>query len=121
MPTYYSYVARLDSPGFFWNDIPDDRYRFGNTPRPIILPTEDGGLGLAPEFIDDWSKKAGLHAQQIDWGAWGMALRKSDLKTIWNSYKEYAPWKKGYWLSVWNQIELLPDDQDYILVVMEMP
>jgi hypothetical protein len=93
MPTYYSYIARLDTPGFFWNDIPDEKYRLGNTPGSQIIPQDYGDLGYSPGYIGYWSKKAGFEGKQIDWGAWGMVLRKSELD----------------------------DDQTYILVVAENP
>lgn len=43
MPSYFSYVGKLDSPDFFWNDIPDAKFRVGNTPH-RILPADYGDL-----------------------------------------------------------------------------
>jgi hypothetical protein len=127
MPSYFSYIAKFDSPDFFWNDIPDDKYRTGNTPGPVIIPQgypDPSGLGFAPGIVSHWTETGGLEGKQIDWGAWGMIVRKSDLEAIWKEQKDpkERPWQdEKEWLDVWNQIEKLEDDQKYVLVVAENP
>jgi hypothetical protein len=122
MPGYFSYIGPLDSPGFFWNDIPDEKFRTGNTPNKIIPAGFSFGLGFAPGVLDQWNKKAGLEVKQIDWGAWGMIVRKSDIETIWKSEKNGRPWlNEKEWLDIWRQIGTLQDDQKYVLVVAEEP
>ena len=123
MASYFSYVGRLDSPGFFWDDIPDVQFRLGNTPA-RIMPTEWGGLGFAPGLINRWTKEHGLNGKQIDWGAWGMIVRKSDMEAIWKEQKDpkQRPWQdEKEWQSIWEQIEKLQDDGTYVLVVAENP
>jgi len=119
MPAYYSYIAKLDSPGFFWNDITESAFRLGNTPRPRIIPQAYGTLGYSPAFIDHLTKDGRFQGKQIDWGAWGVLLAKSDLQTLWQTNKDKHPWSKESWLEIWNQIETLDDRQTYILVVAE--
>jgi hypothetical protein len=122
MPSYFSYIAKLDSPGFFWNDPPDEKFRHGNTPEKIIPQGFSLGLGFAPGVVDYWVKKTGLEGKQIDWGAWGMIVRKTDLEMIWKTEKEDRRWlDEKEWLKIWNEIELLQDDEKYLLVVAENP
>ena len=120
MPRYFSYIGKLNSPNFFWNDIPDANFRSGNTPNRIIPKEFSLGLGFAPGVVDYWVKKGGLEGKQIDWAGWGLKVRKSDIVEIWE-------WKKAgergiddkEWLDVSNEIQTLQDDETYVLVVME--
>jgi len=123
MPGYFSYLGKLDSPGFFWKEIPDANFGTGNTPDRII-PKEWDGLGFAPGLINSWTKEHGLDGMQIDWGAWGMIVRKSDIEAIWKEQKDpnERPWQdEKKWQSIWEQIETLQDDETYVLVVAENP
>jgi hypothetical protein len=117
MPGYFSYIGRLDSPGFFWTDIPDAEFRSGNTPNRIIPAGFSLGLGFAPETITEWGKKQGFEGKQLDWGGWGMIMSKSNLETLWNTQKKGTDEKE--WLGIWNEIEALPDGDKYVLVVAE--
>ncbi|MGO8818546.1 MAG: hypothetical protein ACLQVG_28210 [Terriglobia bacterium] len=61
-----------------------------------------------------------MEVKQIDWGAWGMIVRKTYLEMIWKTEKEDRRWQdEKEWLEVWNEIGMLRDDQKYILVVAE--
>ncbi len=120
MPRFFSYIGKLDSPGFFWNDIPDAKFRMGNTPQRIVPAQFSLGLGFGPEALDYWAKQSGLEGQQIDWAAWGLIVRKSDLEKIWKWKKENERWHdEKEWLGFWNEIEALSDDEKYVLVVAE--
>jgi len=118
MPSYTSYIGRLRSPDFFWDDIPDSKFRLGNSPAKVI-PEQYGNLGYSPLFIEQWSKEHGLEAKQIDWGGWGMEATKADLQLIWNDNRDYLPWGKDTWQTISEQIGKLSDDQKYVLVVIE--
>ena len=117
MPRYFSYIGRLDSPDFFWSDIPDDKFRRGNTPKRIIPVGFSLGLGFAPETVTEWGEKQGFEGKQLDWGGWGMIMSKADLEVLWNTQKDRDEEKS--WLGVWNEIQALPDGDKYVLVVME--
>jgi hypothetical protein len=122
MPGYFSYIAKLDSPGFSWDETPSDRFPSGNTPGPVIIPAGFSlGLGFAPEAIDHWVKKNGWEGKQLDWGAWGVIVRKADIEAIWKVEKEKRWTDQQEWLKIWDQIEMLDDDQRYVLVVAENP
>ncbi len=121
MPTYFSYIGKLDSPGFFWNDIPEEAGRTGNTPDKIIPKDFSLGLGFAPEAIDYWVKQNGWEGKQLDWGAWGVIVSKGDLEAIWKREKEKKKWTDKEWLEIWEQIEMLEDGPKYVLVVAENP
>ena len=121
MPGYFSYIGKLDSPGFFWNDIPEEAGRTGNTPDKIIPQDFSLGLGFAPEAIDYWMETNGWEGKQLDWGAWGVIVGKADLEAIWKRQKETKLWTEKEWLGIWEQIEMLEEDQKYVLVVAENP
>src|SRR3984957_16738550 len=121
MPSYFSYIGKLDSPGFFWNDIPEEAGRTGNTPDKIIPRDFSLGLGFAPEAIDYWVKEKGWEGKQLDWGAGGGIVGKADLEGIWKRQKDKKLWTEKEWLEIWEQIEILADDQKYVLVVTENP
>jgi hypothetical protein len=42
---------------------------------------------------------------------------KADLETIWKTQKKNTEEKE--WLGIWEEIEMLQDDQKYVLVVAE--
>jgi hypothetical protein len=121
MPTYFSYIGKLDSPGFFWNDIPEEAGRTGNTPNRIIPREFSLGLGFAPEAVEYWVKKYRWEGKQLDWGAWGVIVGKADLEAIWKKRKEMKLWTDQEWLEIWEQIEALEDGPKYVLVVAESP
>jgi hypothetical protein len=123
MPGYFSYVAKFDSPGFFWDNIPDENFRTGNTPGPRIIPAEfSEGLGFAPGVVDYWAKKSGLQGKQLDWGGWGIIVSKADMEMIWKTEETDRRWlDEKEWLDIWNQIEKLDDGEKYVLVVAENP
>lgn len=94
----------------------------GQYAGPVIIP--DGfslGLGFAPEAIDHWVKNNGWEGKQLDWGAWGVIVRKTDIEAIWKVEKEKRSTDQKEWLKIWEQIERLDDDQKYVLVVAENP
>lgn len=119
MPSYFSYIGELNSPEFFWNDIPDDKFKLGNTPERIVPKGFSISLGLAPEMVSHWSKKAGLEGKQLDWGAWGMMVRKSDLESIWKEAREQGLQDQNEWQKFWEEIEALQDGEMYVLVIGE--
>jgi hypothetical protein len=121
MPSYFSYIGRLDSPDFLWNDIPDDKFRTGNTPDRIIPKDFSLGIGFAPEAIDHWVKKNGWDGKQVDWGAWAVIVDKTDLEAIWKVEKEKRFTDEKEWLKIWEQIGMLEDGPKYVLVVAENP
>jgi hypothetical protein len=120
MPSYFSYIGKLNSPGFFWNDIPPEA-NSGNTPARIIPKEFSLGLGFAPGIVSYWSEKAGLEGKQLDWGAWGLLARKSDLEAIWKEAKEERWQDQKEWQKFWEEIQALPDGETYVLVVAENP
>jgi hypothetical protein len=88
----------------------------------VIIPAGFSlGLGFAPEAIDHWANKHGWEAKQLDWGAWGVIVRKADIEAIWKVEKEKRWTDQKEWLKIWEQIEMLEDDQKYVLVVAENP
>jgi hypothetical protein len=120
MPRYFSYVGKLDDPEFSWNDIPDARFRTGNTPARIVPVGFSLGLGFGPGVVDYWVKEKGFEGKQIDWAAWGLIVRKSDLESIWNWKKDSERWHdEKEWVEFRNEIQALPDDGTYVLVVAE--
>jgi hypothetical protein len=123
--SYFSYIGKLNSPNFFWDDIPDAAYRRGNTPNRIIPePPGWAGLGFAPGLIRQWSEAHGLPAKQTDWGAWCMIVRKPDIQAIWQEEKPLpnrSPSLEKEWESIRYQIEKLSDEETYVLVVAENP
>lgn len=121
MPSYFSYIGKLNSPGFFWNEIPDENYRSGNTPARIIPKEFSLGLGFAPEIVKYWSEKAGLEGKDLDWGACGLRAGKSDSEAIWKEAKERRWQDQDEWQKFWEEIAALPDDEMYVLVVAENP
>ena len=122
MPGYFSCIAKLDSPGFVWDEIPSDKFPSGATPGPVIIPAGFSlGLGFAPEAIDYWVKKNGWVAKQLDWGAWGVIVSKADIEAIWKVEKEKRWTDQKEWLAIWEQIEKLADGEKYVLVVAENP
>jgi len=116
---YFSYIGKLDCAGFFWNDIPEDKYRSGNTPDRIVPKEFSLGLGFAPGVVEHWRKKAGLEGKQLDWGAWGLIVRKSDMLMIWQEEKDTTI--KEEWQRYWVEIQSLQDDETYVLIVAENP
>jgi hypothetical protein len=120
MPSYFSYIGKLNSPGFFWKDIPPEA-NSGNTPARIVPKEFSLGLGFAPGIVSYWSKKANLESKQLDWGAWGLQARKSDLVAIWQEAKQEPFQDQKEWQKFWEEIEALPDDEIYVLVVAENP
>ena len=119
MPGYFSYIGELDCPGFFWNEIPEDKGRTGNTPDRIIPKGFSLGLGFGPGVVEHWKKKACLEGKQLDWGAWGIKVRKSDLEMIWKDQKDTTAQME--WLKYWDEIQALRDDETYVLIVAENP
>ena len=120
MPRYFSYIGKLDSPGFFWDDIPDAKFRSGNAPVRIVPAGFSLGLGFGPGVVDYWVKERGWEGKQIDWAAWGLVVRKADLEDIWLWKKENEGRKdEREWVGFWNEIEGLRDDEKYVLVVAE--
>ncbi len=115
---FFSYVGKLDSPDFFWDDIPDAKFRVGNTPHRLI-PTDFGDMWFTPDALKYWANTSGFEEKQIDWSAWGIVVRKSDLEMIWKSKTDYMPWDKDEWQRIWLEIEGLEDDQKYVLVSAE--
>jgi hypothetical protein len=121
MPRYFSYIGKLDCPGFFWNDLPDQNFRTGNTPEKIIPRKFSLGLGFPPEAIDYWAKKLGTEGKQIDWAGWGVIVSKADLQTIWKRVEGRRLEGEEQWPDIWNAIEMLDESQKYVLVVAEEP
>jgi hypothetical protein len=120
VPSYFSYIGKLNSPGFYWNEIPPAANP-GNTPARLIPKDSSSGLGFAPGIVSYWSKKAGLEGKQLDWVAWGLLVRKADLEAIWKEAKEQRWQDQKEWQKFWDEITALPDDEMYVLVVAENP
>ena len=120
MPSYFSYIGKLNSPGFFWNDIPPEA-NSGNTPQRIVPKEFSLGLGFGPGIVKHWSENAGLESKVLDWGACGLLARKSDLEAIWKEAKEERWQDQTEWKRFWDEIEALPEDEMYVLVVAENP
>jgi hypothetical protein len=115
--SYSSYVGRLDSEDFFWEDIPDQKYRLGNIPH-RLLPDHGADLPFGRGTIEHWSTVIGRDVRQLDWGAWGLALSKRELQTIWEA-DDKSPSGLRYWQKIADQIDALPDEATYVLVVAE--
>jgi len=60
-----------------------------------------------------------LAGKQIDWGAWGLIVRKSDMEMIWKAEKTTT--NEEEWLKIWEEIQALQDDETCVLVVAENP
>jgi len=118
--SYFSYIGRLDSPKFCWDEIPDAVYASAiaqpHHPSRVGKPRLRAGIHLPLQ------RRTGCASQQIDWGAWGWAVRKSDLEAIWQEQK-WSPNSSAYgnteWQSLGDQIGALSDDETYLLVVAE--
>jgi len=54
MPSYFSYIGKLNSPGFFWNDMPPEA-NSGNTPARVIPKEFSLGLGTLEYNSQSWS------------------------------------------------------------------
>jgi hypothetical protein len=120
MPRYFSYIGKLDSPGFFWDEIPDSKFRSGNTPERVVPAGFSLGLGFGPGVVDHWVKERGLEGKQIDWSAWGLLVCRSDMEDIWKWKRDGERWRdEEEWLEFWNQIHGLHDKERYVLVVAE--
>ena len=70
-------------------------------------------------MIRDWGKNHGYEGEQIDWSAWGMIVRKADIEMIWQGEKATTIEKE--WTGIWNEIQMLRDDEKYVLIVAENP
>ena len=119
---YESYIAPLDSPGFYWDDIPDEAYRSGNTPRICLAPSADFvSLGYSPYFVEKHIEAGNFVGQQIDWGAWAMIVTKADCLRLWLEQEPQSENRRDVWAGILADIEALDDSESYLLVVREMP
>ncbi len=119
MPRYDSFIGKLKTPGFYWKDIPDDRFRTGNQPARLV-PTEwFESLGMAPYFTEKKIEEDGFEGRQIDWGSWAIIVRKSDCAEIWSN-RDFAR-DAQRWDKISKEIDALAEDEEYLLVVTELP
>lgn len=119
---YQSYIAPLNDPGFHWDEIPDEVFRSGNTPKVKLVPSKSYDyLPYAPYFITNNIEEGKFVGQQIDWGAWGMIVKKADSLRLWQDQEPKSETRRDRWEGILADIEALDDGEQYVLVVCEMP
>ncbi len=68
--SYFSYIGKLNSPGFFWNDVPPEA-NSGNTPTRIIPKEFSLGLGFCTRNCQLLERESGLGGQAARLGSLG--------------------------------------------------
>lgn len=132
MPTYTSYIADIDAPGFYWDDIPDEKYRLGNSP-PRLVPKEWYiDLPFSYFWLSKQIESGKFQGKQFDWGGWGIVIQKADilllLREQQDTQKENKPLalkdivldsEKKHDQIILEVEKTLIDNKNYILVVLE--
>ena len=122
MPSYLSWIGEKDSPGFYWDDAPDDADR-GNTPRWLAPKDRVFGLGLSYYWYERMEEAGRYPCQQLDWGAWGVAVTRQDCLQLWDEIRPDAG-ASGFkrWDTRRQDLEAaLEDGRMYVICVAEMP
>ncbi len=122
MPSYTTYVGRLDCPGFYWDDIPDEKYRIGNTPLPVhgLGPADRPLRGSLPRAAQKRVEAGIWELRPLDWGAWGIRVHKQDLEAMWLEEKAIMANDRfaypDHWDDVAKRIAALESGVAYVLV-----
>ena len=122
MPMYSSWIGEKDSDDFFWDNIPDQKYRTGNTPGWLVPENRFFGLYYGPGLYK-WAMETGrFECRQLDWGAWGVAVSRQECLDLWDQRKpgEDGFFKMDEWASIRAEIDAaLEDGKTYVICVAE--
>ncbi len=121
MPSYFSYIGKLNSPGFFWNDIPPEANSRATHPRRSYRRTFLSVSALRPKLSVIGARRRAWKANSSIGEPGSLLARKSDLEAIWKEAKEWRWRDQKEWQEYWEEIEALPEDEMYVLVVAENP
>ena len=118
MPSYRSFIGDRNAPGFLWEGSDDAGFNTGNTP-PRLVPREFHlDLAFSHRWYESHAASGRFPARQLDWGAWAIEVSKTECLGIWDDVRETR--RAENWEAIRAQIEALPDDRQYVIVVMEL-
>jgi hypothetical protein len=100
---------------------PDEIYRRGNQPARLVPSVWHESLGFGPLFIIEKIAAREFPGQQIDWGSWAIQVRKADCTRIWEEVSLTPRANRERCESIMEEIEALPEDEAYLLVVTKQP
>lgn len=132
MPTYASYLAEINAPDFYWNNIPDEKYRCGNTPPRLVPKNWHINLPFSYYWIAEQIKSGKFQGKQFDWGGWGIVIQKANVLVLLREQQEASRTNAPLALTdnvLKNENEVdqtileiektLIEGKDYLLVVLE--
>lgn len=119
MPMYRSFIADKNNPRYAWDNTDTKRHNTGNTPSKLVPREFHLDLGFGHQWYEKQVASGEFPGRQLDWGAWAVAVAKADCLRIWDGCQAWTQSKD--WQAIKEQIEALPDEGQYLIVVMEMP
>lgn len=118
MPSYQCYIAKIDTPGFYWKDIPDKSFRSGNSPPRLCPKSWADDLPFGYRWIKNKIDSGEAIGKQIDWGGWAIVVTKAQALAWLDEVQQES--RFGNYQSLIDEINLtLKDKANYLLVVLE--
>ena len=127
MVSFRSYVGDKNAGNFFWDDIPDAKWRTGNLPRRILPADWYENLGIGGFWFVEQIESGAIKGKQIDWSGWGAEMTGMELLHFWDTMmcpdltgsSAMDKWRVEEWQKMRTQLVNLDPDKAYILTVAE--